>query len=274
MVLTNGKAANGMNADDGARNVHRLFIGSWKDRCEVGEWIGELTADTPLRFSTAYIRHPQQVDGEWNCRWIEYVEWTNYYGERVRYTREPKRNQFNTEYLRWRLQHYYLTPKMTVSFRTVISDVPDSPAGMHVEFLEDVVNLETAVADRILTRRRSEGEEGVFAIVERSTGIVLPVAEGLTLTVDRSVPNEVSLDLRYVDETIAEESRVGSFNGFEKYESGMPEVGLEETYRDIARWSDELGRHIDAGQGPCFAGLRRAVAQLKRKTAEYDLINE
>lgn len=276
MALRDERTVSGTNADDGARNVFRLFLESWKNRHEVEEWLEEATADTPLCFTTAYIRHPRQVDGAWNCRWIEYVEWTNYYGERVRYTRAPNRTQFNTEYLKWRLQHYRLTPKMTVGFKSVLPGVTGVPMEAHVDFLEDALRLETAMTDRILTQRRSEGEEGVFAIVERSTGVVIPAAEGLTLTVGRSVPGKVSLDLAYVDEdeAAAERKRIGSYNRFEKYEAGMPMVSVEETYRDIERWSAELARHVDDGQGPRFAGLRRAVEELKDKTAAYDLINE
>lgn len=277
MAMYNGNAG-GASEDDAkdAEGLHRLCVTTWTMRHEVGEWVGTLASDTPLRFDTAYIRHPECVDGEWNCRWLEYVEWTNYYGERVPYKRLPKRSQFNTEYLKWDLQHHKLTPKMTVSFAPVLPDAPGSPMMTHVDFLEDTVNLDAAEEDRLLTRRRSEGEPGVFAIIERTTGVVFPIAEGLTLTVDRRVQGKVSLDLDYVDEVeaAAENARIGSWNGFEKYEYGKPEVSAEETYRDIERWSSELARHIDDGKrNPRFAGLRRAVERLEGKTAEYDRIN-
>lgn len=273
MSVMGDKTVDGNGRGSGAQeNVYRLAVTSWMKRREVGEFISSVTSDLSFDFSTAYFRKPRKIDGEWNCKWMEYCEWTNYFGERAPYKRLPKRNQFNTEYLLWRLQHFRLNPKMTLSYRPMF-DSPDAPMVTHVDFLHDMVNLDTAVEDRMLTRRRSEGEPGVFAIIERTTGVILPAAEGLTLTVDRSEPGEVTMDLAYVDEDDSRYASVPGFNGFEKYEYDKPAVSAEETYRDIDRWMDELGRHIDDGEGPRFAGLRRSISRMQRRMREYDRVN-
>ncbi|PLS29186.1 hypothetical protein [Bifidobacterium parmae] len=271
-AMGDGTADGKGRGNSGQENVHRLTIMSWTKRREVGQFVSDMTSDLPFDFSTMYFRKPRKIDGEWNCKWMEHCEWTNYFGERAPYKRLPKRVQFNTEYLLWRLQHFRLNPKMTLSCKP-ISDDPDAPMLTHVDFLHDMLNLQTAVDDRMLTHRRSEGEPGVFAVIERMTGVILPVAEGLTLTVDRSKPGEVTLDIGYVEEGDLRYASVGSFNGFEKYEYGKPAVSAEETYRDIDRWMDELGRHIDDGESPRFDGLRRSVDQMRRKMHEYDRVN-
>lgn len=227
--------------------------------------------NTPLRFDVEYFRHPERgADGRWNCRWIERYDVTDSMGIRKKDDWGPARAQFNMRYLSYRLQMGEYHPLLKTSFRDAFPDMPDSPEMTHVELLYDVLGLETARRDNLLTADRSEAEPGLYAIVEHSTGAVIPISR--EMRVDFIAEGDAMMTIRA--KPVPVENTYHSLNGHERYGDGQPDDGdWFRTMVDIGEWSRQLRRLIDAAQWPQFAGWRKAVAELEERTKQDDECN-
>ena len=224
------------------------------------------TAETPLRFDAMYFRSPRITpDGGRSCTWIERCTITDPAGCLVVNDHYPARQQINIPYLRYRLNTRQLTPLMKVAFRPAFPDMPDSPVVTHVERLWDMLDYETALRDGMLTDDPAEAQPELYAIIEQTTGLVLPLAVGMR--VEFILGGDDVMTIRAMP--AARRSRYRSHNGHERYEcaDGYDENRLRD---DIARWSHELGRHIDRRRTAEFADWRKAIEELKERTRDYD----
>ncbi|MBT1176529.1 hypothetical protein JS532_02980 [Bifidobacterium callimiconis] len=229
--------------------------------------------DTPLRFDVMYFRRPERdADGRWNCRWIERYDMTDSAGCRKEDDREPAHFQFNMRYLRSWLWRGIRHPLFKASWRSAFPDMPGSPMITHVERLFDVLGLDTALRDRLLTDEANEAADGLYALVERTTGVVIPTAVDTRITV--IIQNDSTLTVR-VEPLPGDGTAYRSRNGHERYLDEHGEWTQNQLLTDIDRWSRELARHIrESDESPRYASLRVAVKELKERTRNDDEANQ
>lgn len=226
---------------------------------------------TPLQFGVEYLRHPEQdANGDWNCRWIERFDVTDSTGSRVKNPWDPPRTQFNMRHLLYRMQTGDIHPLLKVSFHGAFADMPDSPMVTHVERMYDVLDLDTARRDNLLTTKSLEAESGLLALIEYTTGSVLVVAAGTQVDVVKERSSSTTL-IRVTP--VPGGGRVRSFNGFERYDDEHASDDWLRTLADISDWSRELRRHIDAQHSPQFASWREAIKDLKERVKHDDECN-
>ncbi|KAB8287111.1 hypothetical protein DSM100688_1886 [Bifidobacterium ramosum] len=228
------------------------------------------TAETPLQFSAAFFRRPaRDKHGNWTGKWIEHCTVTDATGSRIVNEYYPKRQQIHIPYLHYRLNTRQLMPLMKVSFRPAFADAPDSPVVTHVERLWDVLDYETALRGNMLTDDAEEAEPDVYAIIEHTTGIIIPIAVGMKA--EFIVGQDDMMTIRVLP--MASRSGYRSYNGHERYEDEGT-YSEQELRDDIARWSRELGEQIAKRDTEEFANWREAIKELKERTQEYDRDNQ
>lgn len=233
------------------------------------KFVERRTAETPLRFSGVYFRRPKRdTIGAWNCRWIEHCTITDATGCRVVNNYYPARQQINIPYLHYWLNVRQFTPLMKVSFRSAFPNLRDSPVATHVERLWDVLDWETAKRDNMLTDNRNEAESGLFAIIEHTTGLVLPLAIG-TRT-EFIVDDSDTMTIRVLPASSYSSYR--SLNGHERYEQEGT-YSEQQLHDDIERWSRELSNQIAQRDTEAFAAWCEAIDELKEKTLDNDRAN-
>lgn len=226
--------------------------------------------DTPLQFDVMYFRRPERnADGNWNCRWIERYAVTDATGCRVEDDRVPARRQFNMRYMLSHLQWGNHHPLLKASFRNAFPDMADSPVITHVERLFDVLNLETARRDRLLTDDFFSAAQDLYALVERTTGVVLPAAVNTQVTV---IMENAPMVVVRVKPIPSDGPRYHSHNGHERYEK-TGDWDQARLQADIDRWSKELRDQINITKSPKYALLQRAVSDLKERTRNDDAGN-
>ena len=157
---------------------------------------------------------------------------------------------------------------MKVSFRSAFPNLRDSPVATHVERLWDVLDWETAKRDNMLTDNRNEAESGLFAIIEHTTGLVLPLAIG-TRT-EFIVDDSDTMTIRVLPASSYSSYR--SLNGHERYEQEGT-YSEQQLHDDIERWSRELSNQIAQRDTEAFAAWCEAIDELKEKTLDNDRAN-
>ena len=244
--------------------------------------LGIRTADTPLRFSTAFFRHPRPIgecgDGAedagngWNCRWIEWSATTDADGERRRYKCYPKRLQFNLPYLRNRLLRGRLLPMLHISFRPAFPGMDGSPMVTHLDRMFDMLNLVDAERDRLLVDDPREAEPGVFALIEHTTGVVIPVAAGCHVELTVEVDDPDAVHIRVCEPWAMTEPPQSGGEGSSRY-SWPNEFDDAEARADIDRWCRQLKELVARREGPEYAALRNDIERLKERMTRDDLLN-
>lgn len=259
----------------------------WSHASASEKFFARRTEETPLQFSAMYFRRPQHDEnGNWNCRWIDRCTITDSTGCRVVNDHYPARLQFNIPRLQHWMTEQQFMPLMKVSFRPAFADMADSPVITHVERLWDVLDLDTAINDNMLTDDRDEAEPDLHAVIEHTTGVVIPLGVG---TRTEFIVGQNDMMTIRVRSTGSVDTPYHSLNGNEKYEddaaagsasgarsdsrSGKPYTE-QELNRDIARWSRELGEHIAKRDTEEFAQWRAAIRELKEEALFEDRISQ
>ncbi|KAB7790491.1 hypothetical protein [Bifidobacterium leontopitheci] len=259
------------------RMYAKIHIGHPNNATGIEKMIHARTAETPLDFSVMYYRFPRQAaDGTWSNRSMERFEYTDLSGCRVRDERYPKRLQFNLRFLQYRLSAGLIRPLMKVEFRDAFDGMEDSPVVTRIAKLWDVLDLETLRRDNLLTDDMDESLRGGYALVEHTTGIVLPACPGATIEfiVDggedammiRVTPTNRSMPTLPTDDA-------PSSTGYERYDTpdGIDERRLQ---ADIERWSADLEQQIGIRDSPQFDRERKVIERLRAITAEEDSWND
>ncbi|MBW3080729.1 hypothetical protein [Bifidobacterium saguinibicoloris] len=232
--------------------------------------------ETPLRFDVAYFRFPQDGNGEWCGKWIEPFTITDTLGCVVTDDRTPARGQFNMRYLAYRLCNGVTSPLAKIGFREAMPGMPDSPVTTHADKLWDVLDLDVACRDGLLTDDPDESLRGSFAVIEHTTGIVLPAFVGTVIELIVGEEDAMTIRIRPIDADTGVEhdpaNGYHSLNGHERYES---ETGYTDTQlrADIDTWSGELRRLVALRDTSAFAKERAAVATLREVTRDDDRRN-
>lgn len=218
------------------------------------------TRNTPLRFTAAYFRRRDDAHAE---RW----DVTDSTGCRVRNGYEPEWGQFNPPHLVDWLSLRKTAPLLKVSFRDAFPDMDDSPSMTHVERMWDVLDLDRALQEGLLTNRRRDAVPDLIALVEHSTGVVIPAASNTR--VEFIVGDDPEMIIRTYP---IRKGGAGyrSFNGHEKYMDSPDGCGEVETLVDITLWSSELERLIADRDTEAFEGWRRSIQDLKERANNHE----
>lgn len=235
------------------------------------------TRETPLRFDVAHFRFPlQDENGAWHGKWIEPFTITDTLGCMVTDDRTPARGQFNMRFLKYRLQNGVTSPLAKISFREAMPGMPDSPITTHVDKLWDALDLDTAIGEGLLTGDPDESLAGSYAIIENTTGIVLPAFVGTVIELIVGEEDAMTIRIRPIDSDTGVEhdstNDYHSLNGHERYES---ETGYSDAQlrADIDTWSGEVRRLVALRDTPAFDKERAAVERLREVTRDDDRWN-
>ena len=230
--------------------------------------------ELPLRYSVMFFRHPRRLaDGRWNCVWQQRLLYSGIFGIPGMPTEDtyaPVQTQFNILHLADWLRFRNLRPSLTVSARPAWPDMPDSPLTTHIDKLWDLIGLDQARKNDILTDDPDEAQPNVMAVIEHTTGMIIPVTNWTLLCCENHDDSSMTISVM----PHRNQYEYTSLNDHERYDDDhFEQLGFDEAraLRDIAVWEKALRREIDRIHSPEYHDLSENLNHLIEQEQQYVL---